>query len=456
MSAFEAFRSAQAMEPVDIEITEDGVARAFTERHGSTMRFDHDAGLWLEWDGDHWKRDTTHCAFTYCRRLAREASEGASMRRMAAARKAAFAGGVERLARADPIHAVTQQAWDADPWLLGCPGVTIDLRDGLGRTPDPGDGITCLAAVAPAETADCSLWRAFLNVATGGDAAMMRFLQQIVGYCLTGVTREHALFFIYGLGGNGKSVFLNTVSSIIGAYATTAAMDTFVASKWSQHPTDLAGLRGARLVSASETEEGRAWAEARIKTITGGDPISARFMHKNFFTYRPQFKLVVTGNHKPVLRNVDDATRRRFNILPFEKKPQAPDKELEEKLKAEWPGILRWAIEGCLDWQAHGLIRPPSVLQATTDYFDEQDTFRTWLEDEAVVEIANTHRRETAKDLFESWRNYAKAAGEEPGNSKTFAANMRRHGLVAISKKIEGKTYRMWEGITLHRPTHAL
>ena len=153
---------------------------------------------------------------------------------------------------------------------------------------------------------------------------MMRFLQQIVGYCLTGDTREHALFFIYGPGGNGKSVFLNTVSAIIGDYATTAAMDTFVASKSDRHPTDLAGLRGARLVAASETEEGRAWAEAKIKAITGGDPISARFMRQDFFTYRPQFKLVIVGNHKPVLKNVDDAAERRFNIIPFDESRHGP------------------------------------------------------------------------------------------------------------------------------------
>jgi putative DNA primase/helicase len=455
MNVRNAFDGAQSVDAVDIEITEDGVARAFTERHGATMLFDHEAGRWYEWNGDHWKPDNTHRAYSYCRQLAREASAGASKSKMAAARKASFAGGVERMARADPVHAVTQDAWDADAWLLACRGVTIDLRDGVGRVPDPGDGITRLAAVAPTPTADCPLWRAFLHEATGGDAAMMRFLQQIVGYCLTGDTREHALFFIYGLGGNGKSVFLNTVSAIIGHYATTAAMDTFVASKSDRHPTDLAGLRGARLVAASETEEGRAWAEAKIKAITGGDPVSARFMRQDFFTYRPQFKLVIVGNHKPVLKNIDDAARRRFNLLPFDKRPEVPDRQLEEKLKAEWPGILRWAIEGCLDWQANGLIRPPSVLRATTDYFAEQDIFRTWLEDEAIVELSNTHRYEKTKDLLESWHNYAKAAGEEAGSSKTFAENMRRHDLVNAIKKIGGKSYRIWQGISLHRPTDA-
>ncbi len=148
-------------------------------------------------------------------------------------------------------------------------------------------------------------------------------------------------------------------------------MDVFTAASGERHPTDLAMLRGARLVSASETEEGRAWAESRIKAITGGDPISARFMRQDFLTFTPTFKLFVIGNHRPVLRNVDEAARRRFNLIGFNHKPGNPHRELGEKLKAEWPAILRWAIEGRLDWQRNGLIRPNSVLAATEDYFRE-------------------------------------------------------------------------------------
>jgi putative DNA primase/helicase len=172
-------------------------------------------------------------------------------------------------------------------------------------------------------------------------------------------------------------------------YAQTAAMDTFTASKGDRHPTDLAMLRGARLVTASETEEGRAWAESRIKQMTGGDPVTARFMRQDFFTYQPQFKLMIVGNHKPVLQNVDDAARRRFNLVPFTRKPERPDRELEGKLKAEWPGILRWMIDGCLDWLQNGLVRPAAVQAATAAYFDEQDPVR----------LLNTHSREIRKGV---------------------------------------------------------
>jgi phage/plasmid primase, P4 family, C-terminal domain len=291
-------------DPVEIEVTEDGVARAFTEKYGGTLRFDHDAGRWYHWQEDHWQADTTSRAFEYCRRLARLASEGAKHSLLSTARKASFAGGVERLARADPAHAVTQEAWDRDPWLVACPGETVDLRTGRSAVPRPEDGITRRVAVAPAAQETCPTWWQFLEDATGADSSVMRFLQQWAGYSLTGITREHTLVFLYGDGGNGKSVFINTLTGLLGDYAATAGMETFTASKSDRHPTDLAMLAGARLVAASETEEGRAWAESRIKQMTGGDRITARFMRRDFFTYTPQFKLTLVGNHRPALANV--------------------------------------------------------------------------------------------------------------------------------------------------------
>jgi putative DNA primase/helicase len=206
-------------------------------------------------------------------------------------------------------------------------------------------------------------------------------------------------------------------------------MDTFTASKNDRHPTDLAKLRGARIVAASETEHGHAWAEARIKALTGGDTISARFMRQDFFEYKPQFKLTVIGNHKPVLRNVDEAMRRRINIIPFIIKPEVPDHKLEEKLLAEAPGILQWMIEGCLDWQKNGLIRPEIVQAATADYFSEQDMFGQWVEDCCEVKIGcHPLIWDLSADLFGSWAAYCKKVGEEPGTQRAFAGEMAKRG----------------------------
>ena len=272
------------------------------------------------------------------------------------------------------------------------------------------------------------MWMQFLNEATNGDKDLQHFLQQIAGYCLTGITREHALFFLYGPGGNGKGVFVNTLAHIMGDYGIASAMDTFTASRHDRHPTELADLAGARMVTASETEEGRAWAESRIKALTGGDPIKARFMRQDFFQYQPEFKLMFLGNHKPVLNNVDEAARRRFNIIPFTHNPTTPDQRLEDKLQAEHGLILGWMINGCRDWQEHGLQRPAIVVEATSEYFDEQDLFQQWLDE--CTEPKSERIGEPTARLYASWKKYAERAGDGAGSQKVFRDNMRGHGYV--------------------------
>jgi putative DNA primase/helicase len=243
---------------------------------------------------------------------------------------------------------------------LNTPDGVIDLRTGDVRPHDPLDYMTKIAAVAP--RGGCPLFLKFLDRITHGDAELIAYLRRVFGYALTGDVSEHALFFGHGTGANGKSVLLSTMAGMMGDYHKTAPIETFTATDSDRHPTDLAMLRGARLVTATETEEGRRWAESRIKTLTGGDPVAARFMRQDFFEYWPQFKLVIAGNHKPGLRSVDEAIRRRFHLIPFAVTipPEERDAELAEKLKAERPGILQWLVEGCLEWQIEGLRRKPS------------------------------------------------------------------------------------------------
>lgn len=437
--------------PRDIEVTEDGVARAFTDRYQETLRFDHDLGKWFEFDGSHWRLDGVGKAADYCRRLAREASQGLKPKEKATVRKSGFAGGVERFARNDPAHAVRQDVWDSDPWLLGTPGGTVDLRSGQVRAADAAQGITKVVCCVPSLTEDCPTWHRFIEEATGGDDGLARFLQQWAGYALTGDTREQSLAFFYGPGGNGKSVWVSTVSEILGEYVQAAAMATFVKSSSDRHPTDLAALRGARLVTASETQQGRAWDESRIKVLTGGDKIAARFMRQDFFEFVPQFKLTIIGNHRPSLASVDDAIRRRFLIVPFLCKPDAPDSQLSQKLRHEFPGILRWMINGCMDWQQNGLIRPHLIVSATEQYFSEQDTFGQWIDEDCRVGGDAAKDWETARDLFESWTNFARAAGEEPGTQKRFGDELGKLGLRREVKRVDGKTPKVWVGISLRR-----
>jgi putative DNA primase/helicase len=246
---------------------------------------------------------------------------------------------------------------------------------------------------------DCPRWLQFLDEITAGDTELQAYLRRVAGYCLTGITTEHVLFFCYGTGANGKSVFVNTLAGIWGDYAVVAPMETFTASKTDHHPTDLAMLRGARLVIAHETEAGRRWAESKIKTLTGGDRVAARFMRQDFFEFVRQFKLLIAGNHKPGLRGVDEAIRRRLHLIPFNVTiPESQrDPQLFDKLKPEWGGILQWAVDGCLEWQRTGLAPPAAVRKAIADYL--------------------------ASD----------AAGERPGTQKEFFAVLETRGFEQLT-----------------------
>jgi putative DNA primase/helicase len=429
-------------------VTEDQAALEFARRYRGRLRYCHDAGAWFEWDGFIWCQNRTGISFQWGRELARDLAAREPDRVRYVTSKTSFAAGVERFARSDPAFAVTSDNWDRDPMLLGTPKGTVDLRTGQLRRSGPEDGITKATLVAPSKSAHCPRWLAFLGEATGGDAGLIRFLQQWCGYCLTGSISEHALVFLHGGGGEGKSTFLNTVSKILGGYAVTAAMDTFVLSRSDRHPTELAMLRGARLVTASETEENRQWAEARIKSLTGGDPITAHFMRQDNFTFDPQLKLTIVGNHRPLLHNVDDAMRRRFNIVPFTRKPANPDPDLPTKLLAEASAILRWMIEGCLDWQANRLVRPSIVAAETADYFSEQDTFAQWLDEECDCEPGNEWKSECVADLWKSWEGYAKTANEPTGSRKSFSANLVKRG---FKRDKGGKGVRLFRGIRLQR-----
>ena len=406
--------------------TDEALALQFAARHRKDLRYVAAWGRWLRWDGACWGFDDTLHAFDRARHICRAAAVAAnkpSVQTTLASAKTVAA--VERLAKSDRRLAATIEQWDSDPWLLNTPGGTIDLRTGNMRPARIEDYATKVTAVAPA--GDCPMWKAFLQRITGGDEQSIAFLQRVCGYALTGVTREHALFFLYGLGANGKSVFLSTVAGVLADYHTTAPIETFTASQSERHPTDLAGLRGARLVTATETEEGRRWAEAKIKTVTGGDKIAARFMRQDFFEFTPAFKLMIAGNHKPGLRSVDEAIRRRFHLIPFSVTIplEERDRDLIEKLKAEWPGILAWMIEGCLEWQRIGLQPPAVVTDATTAYLEAEDAIAAWLDDCC---IRDPQAWTASGTLFASWTAWATKASEPVGTQKNFAQSLEAHG----------------------------
>jgi putative DNA primase/helicase len=413
-------------EAIPPAFTDEALALRFAEKHAHNLRFVSAWGKWLSWSGTHWKIDDTLLAFDLSRAICREAAAQCNKTSTASILASAkTVAAVERLAKADRRLAATVDQWDADPWLFNTPDALIDLRTGLRTLHDPANHLTKIAATSPAGS--CPGWLAHLDKVLAGDAELQGFLKRLLGYSLTGSTQAHALFFMHGTGANGKSVVIDTVAGILGDYHMTAPIETFTASSTERHPTELAGLRGARLVTAVETEEGRRWAESRIKTLTGGDRISARFMRQDFFEYQPQFKLLIAGNHKPGLRSIDEAIRRRFNLIPFTV-TIPPGERVEgfgDKLKAEWPGILQWMIEGCREWQRDGLNPPQAVTDATAAYLDAQDALSAWIEDKCECAATGWEGRAA---LFDSWSKWAGTAGEHVGSRSRFIDAMENRG----------------------------
>ena len=414
---------------------EDSIALAFAERHAHGLRYVAARGQWLRYDGMRWVRDDTLHAFdrarAICREVALECDKPAS-----SVASAATVAAVERLAKADRRLAATATQWDAHDWLLNtgdceASAATLDLRNADSRPPDPLDYITkktaCHCAVVGTPH---SVWTSFLDRITDGNIELQSFLQRYIGYCCTGLTTEHVFVFAYGTGANGKSTFINTIAKIFGDYATVADMSTFIASRNERHPTDLAKLVGARLVVSQETQKGRRWDETKIKALTGGDKITARFMRQDFFDFVPTFKLFICGNHKPRLTSVDEAIRRRLLLVPFTVQiPLAErDPQLMPKLEAEWPAILRWCIEGCLEWQRIGLELPPIVRDATDAYFADQDTLQQWLDD--CTDDGGEFAFSRTTELFASWKNWCESRNSKPGSAQALSEALVDRGFV--------------------------
>jgi putative DNA primase/helicase len=410
--------------------TEDQLALRFSARHAHDLRYVAIRNQWYKWDGIRWAPEPTLLAFDLarasCRDDARDYGNGKPPSKLYTAKTVAA---VQLLARADRRQAATIEQFDTNTWLITTTDATYDLRTGLGRPPNPLDFITKKTAchAAPAGT-EHPLWTAFLDRITAKNSELQAFLQRYFGYCLTGETSEHRFIFGHGKGANGKSTLINTIAKILGDYACVADVATFIAAEHDRHPTDVAKLHGHRLAIAQENEKGRKWAEAKIKSITGGDKLTARFMHQNFFDFVPTFKLFITGNHKPRLENVDEAMRRRLMLVPFTVQipPAERDLDLPLKLKPEWPAILRWMIDGCLEWQRIGLAPPGCVTEATAAYFDDQDVVQQWL-DECTTD-GGPFAFTLTKQLYASWKHWADEQRFEPGSLKTFHGALEDRG----------------------------
>jgi putative DNA primase/helicase len=432
-------------------------AQRFAKKFGDDLRHVSCWKSWLYWDGTRWVRDTDGTVMRKAQEmfsvLWAEAGEIENAKERERAGKLALKAGDAKqlkamieLAAAQPGIAARPELFDSDPYLLGVKNGVIDLRTGNFRPARREDYMTKQAGTEYIQGAKCPLWEAHLRVVFNNDETLIAFFQRICGYTLTGLTREQKLFFFHGNGRNGKSTTTETHYAFMGDYAQHAPAALFVADRHGREPqADIARLHGARFVVGSEIEEGAKLAESRVKDLTGQDTLTGRFLYGSPFDFSPTHKLFMFGNHKPDVTGTDLGIWRRMVLIPFivQIEELKIDRELPAKLLQEKPGILNWAIEGCLRWQEKGLDVPESVKLATAEYQEEEDELGEFIEQQCVIDDNYTVRRSALHTEYLTW---AGARGiRMPLTAKKFAKRLKtRQG---IGEKKSGVWF--WTGLAL-------
>lgn len=339
---------------------------------------------------------------------------------------------------------VDLELFDANPWLLNIRGWTVDLKKWAMWENGPQDHLTKMSPVEYDENAECPTWRAFLDRVTAGNQELQTYLQRIAGYCLSGDTGERCLFVLQGIGANGKTTFLNVLSDLLGDYAVNTPIESLMSRSTTGIPNDIARLRGARLVTASEGEMGQKLAESLVKRLTGRDRITARFLFKEYFEFEPNFKIFLATNHTPLIRGSDEGIWDRIRLIPFSVRiPQEErDPQLPDKLRAEMPGIFNWALEGCREWQESGLPTPEIVVRATGEYRAEMDILARFLE-ENVLFVPGAKVASAA--LYKRYREWCDNSGERFESQKMLGMQLKERGVQ--SRKVQG--YPHWLDLQL-------
>lgn len=432
-------------------LTDTGNAARFAARYKDRVRFVHGRG-WVIWDELRWQQDATSQIMELAKELARNIhKEAAGINDAAisdAVRKHAKASlqapklkAMLDLAESEPDLAATSLQLDSHDWLLGVANGVINLKTGKLQAAKRDDMLTLHSSVTFDAKALCPRFIAFIDQVTGGDKQLANYLQRVVGYALTGQTTEQCLFFLYGKGLNGKSTFLNVIKAVVGAdFAKQTPSETLMAKRTSG-TNDLARLQNVRVVIANEVEDGSLLAESLVKQMTGGEAMTAKFHYAEYFEYQPKFKLFIAGNHKPTIRGRDDGIWRRIRLVPFVVtiSPAQKDPYLHDKLVAELPGILNWAIKGCLDWQQNGLREPKSVTDAVSNYREEMDVIGQWVGECCTV---GTTLDNKAGDAYRGYKNWAEQNGYKPMAGGTFGRDFGDR-----FKKVKRKDGNYFEGV---------
>jgi putative DNA primase/helicase len=409
--------------------------KRLAERHGQDLRFTPERG-WFVWDGRRWAvdekgiqvqtraKDTALALFDEIK----DALDQQSAYRHA--RKSQSKNAIEAMiwmARSESGIPIRLTEFDSDGWVLNVANGTLDLRTGELRPHTREDLISNIVEVAFDPSADCKLWGGFLRRVIDNNDTLYAYLRRFVGYLLVGDTSDHSLHFLYGLGDNGKSVFSEVLMSLLGDYAMAASADMIMLRRHGGIPNDVARLRGIRAALMNETTQGARFDESKLKDLTGGDTLTARFLHQEFFDFRPTHRIVIRGNHKPTINGTDEGIWRRLRLVPFTVAipPDEQDRDLLRKLECELPGILNWALQGCREWQTDGLKPPPIIAEAVRQYREESDTLGRF-----VAECCEVRPLVQVKSsaLFHRYQQFCEQGGERWIPAKDFPAELQRRG----------------------------
>lgn len=439
--------------------TDIGNAERFVFQHKNNIRYCAVTRTWFIWDGQRWAEDTMDRIYHLARLTIRSIPQEADLypngdpRRAEVLKWAARSESRERvkamvdLAQSDPVIAIKPESFDKDPWLLNCLNGTLDLKTGTLQAHNRSELISKLAPVKYDPTATCPRWENFLYEIFRYDLGLINYIQKVFGYCLTGSTREQDFYLLYGAGANGKSTFIKTMMALLGSdYAKQTSAGALLAKHNETAGEEIAVLQGARMVATVEMEEGKKLAEGLVKQLTGGDRIRARRLYSNSFEFTPTFKIFMAANHKPRITGTDSGIWRRIKLIPFMVSipEDQQDQELGERLVQELPGILKWAVDGCMAWQNQGLTPPDEISAATASYRVESDAIGTFLDEH--VSTTNPEARTQAAVLYEAYRKWCENAGEHVLSMRRFNDRVRERG---YQTKRGTNNNKFWQGIGL-------
>jgi len=426
----------------------------FVKYFGRDMRYTDELG-WLHWNGGLWENGS-HDAIELAKETSSMILEEAKL--ATGDKKETLLDWAKSSQDASRLRAIVflssshnsiraeMKDFDADPWLLNCQNGLLNLKKGLLQ---PHERTALCTRISPAtygvDSSEAPLWLEFLKKITQGDAQLEKYLQRAAGYCLTGSVAEKCFFFCYGSGDNGKTVFIEVLHALLGDYSLALSTETLIKKKYGNQgiPNDVARLCGPRLATVSETGKGEEWNDALIKDLTGGDIITARFLRKEFFDFKPQCKLMIRGNNKPDVSDSSAGMWKRIQLIPFEAQiPESEqDKELRNKIvNRELSGVLMWALEGCLDWQREGLAIPDKVKQASQEYRNDMDIVGQFL-DCCTIPMADMSI--SASDMYAVFEIWAEENGRGHMGKNKFGMELSQRNL----KRLRDSKKRVYDGL---------